>query len=385
MDAELIALNENQTWSIVHLPKRKVPVGCKWVYKVKFNANGSIERYKSRLDAKGYTQTEGIDYFATFSPVAKIITVRVLEAIKGCHLEQLEINNAFLHGDLNEEVSMSLAPANPLVPHYQAATRILRYLKTFPAKGILFYSSSSLVLNGFADSDWARCPDTRKSISWKSKKQNTVSRSSTEAEYWALASLTCEIQWLTCSKNLISVLLNRLQFSVMVQSGHTSETTKDKTVRVQTRSIADIPQKHNGVNLWCALDNTKRLWSTLGRRKRLWYGLDRIKRLCGVPPRQHKETVMQEGTALAQMRRRDLIKWYVELQNEKNKYRSIEEPAQEVNVIKAIVECLVQREGHLIVVDDDGKLAAVEAAGIEQSALVSINDRILAVTFNYSI
>ncbi|CAJ2661935.1 unnamed protein product [Trifolium pratense] len=238
MDAELIALNENQTWSIVHLPKRKVPVGCKWVYKVKFNANGSIERYKSRLDAKGYTQTEGIDYFATFSPVAKIITVRVLEAIKGCHLEQLEINNAFLHGDLNEEVSMSLAPGysndpsmvyklhtslyglkqatNPLVPHYQAATRILRYLKTFPAKGILFYSSSSLVLNGFADSDWARCPDTRKSISWKSKKQNTVSRSSTEAEYWALASLTCEIQWLTCSKNLISVLLNRLQFSVMV-------------------------------------------------------------------------------------------------------------------------------------------------------------------------
>ncbi|CAJ2661936.1 unnamed protein product [Trifolium pratense] len=94
---------------------------------------------------------------------------------------------------------------------------------------------------------------------------------------------------------------------------------------------------------------------------------------------------MQEGTALAQMRRRDLIKWYVELQNEKNKYRSTEEPAQEVNVIKAIIECLVQREGHLIVVDDDGKLAAVEAAGIEQSALVSITDRILAVTFNYSI
>lgn len=98
--------------------------------------------------------------------------------------------------------------SHPLIPHYQAAIKILRYLKLFPAKGILFSSACELKLYGFADSDWARCPDTRRSttgfcvllgsslLCWKSKKQNTVSRSSTEAEYRALASLTCELQWL---------------------------------------------------------------------------------------------------------------------------------------------------------------------------------------------
>lgn len=96
--------------------------------------------------------------------------------------------------------------AKPLAPHYQAATRILRYLKSALAKGVFFSAASSLKLYGFADSDWARCPETRKSITgfcvifgsslicWKSKKQNNVSRSSTKAEYRALASLSCELQ-----------------------------------------------------------------------------------------------------------------------------------------------------------------------------------------------
>ena len=58
MDSEIQALENNHTWDVTTLPPGKLPIGCKWVYKVKFNLDGSVERYKSRLVAKGYTQRE---------------------------------------------------------------------------------------------------------------------------------------------------------------------------------------------------------------------------------------------------------------------------------------------------------------------------------------
>jgi len=113
MQVELQALEQTGTWNFVDLPPNVKPIGCRWVFKIKRHADGSIERYKACLVAKGYTQVEGLDYFDTFSPVAKLTTVRLiiaLASINHWHLHQLDVNNAFLHGDLQENVFMTLPP-----------------------------------------------------------------------------------------------------------------------------------------------------------------------------------------------------------------------------------------------------------------------------------
>ena len=110
---EIAALVKNGTWNVIELPPGKKSVGCKWVFTVKHKADGSIERYKARLVAKGFTQSYGIDYQETFAPVAKLNTIRVLLSIaanKDWPLYQLDVKNAFLNGDLEEEVYMDIPP-----------------------------------------------------------------------------------------------------------------------------------------------------------------------------------------------------------------------------------------------------------------------------------
>nr|GFC04439.1 putative reverse transcriptase, RNA-dependent DNA polymerase [Tanacetum cinerariifolium] len=113
MDVEMDALMRNETWEKCVLPHGKKHVGCRWIFIVKYKPDGAIDRYKARLVAKGYTQTYGIDYFETFSPVAKIDTIRVLFSMasnQGWPLHQFDVKNAFLHGDLKEEVYMEAPP-----------------------------------------------------------------------------------------------------------------------------------------------------------------------------------------------------------------------------------------------------------------------------------
>lgn len=113
MEKEIKALNDNKTWDIVELPPGKKPIGCKWVYKTKLHADGTLERCKARLVAKGFTQQYGVDYDETFSPVIKMSSVRCLIALAASRkwpLFQLDVNNAFLHGDLTEEVYMQIPP-----------------------------------------------------------------------------------------------------------------------------------------------------------------------------------------------------------------------------------------------------------------------------------
>ena len=103
MQAELQALEENHTWNIVPYPSTVKPIGSKWVFSIKLRSDGSLDRYKDRLVALGNKQEYGVDYEETFVPVAKMTTVRTILAIvasQSWRLHQIDVKNAFLHGDL---------------------------------------------------------------------------------------------------------------------------------------------------------------------------------------------------------------------------------------------------------------------------------------------
>ena len=109
MKKEVDSLHDNSVWELVELPADRKAVGSKWVFKMKTNADGSIERFKARLVAQGFSQQEGLDYDETFSPVVRSESVRsviALAAMNGLRLHQMDITTAFLHGDLEEEVYM---------------------------------------------------------------------------------------------------------------------------------------------------------------------------------------------------------------------------------------------------------------------------------------
>ena len=110
---EMQALDDNDMWDLVPLPTSKKAIGCRWVFAVKFNLDGSVARLKARLVTKGYAQTYGVDYSDTFSHVAKLTSVRLFISLIASYdwdLHELDIRNAFLHGDLQNEVYMEQPP-----------------------------------------------------------------------------------------------------------------------------------------------------------------------------------------------------------------------------------------------------------------------------------
>ncbi|KAK1611308.1 hypothetical protein QYE76_034981 [Lolium multiflorum] len=213
MQDEYDALLANHTWHLVPPSSRRNIIDCKWVYRIKKNADGTIDRYKARLVAKVFKQRYGIEYEDTFSPVVKAATIRLVLSIsvsRGWSLRQLDVNNAFLHGVLKEEVYMKQPPcfessANPayvfkldkalyglkqaprarsivgalqyltltkpdlsfsvnkVCQYLHAATtfhrtvvkRILRYIHGTRTIGLTFLKSSCTLLSVYSDADWA--------------------------------------------------------------------------------------------------------------------------------------------------------------------------------------------------------------------------------------
>ncbi|KAE8696738.1 Aminomethyltransferase [Hibiscus syriacus] len=114
VQSEYDAILKNNTWSLVKLPACRIPVGCKWLFKLKRNLDGSVNRYKASLIAKGYSQVSGYDFTDTFSPVVKFSTFNVVLALavsNDWELRHVDVNNAFLNGDLDERALYGLRQA----------------------------------------------------------------------------------------------------------------------------------------------------------------------------------------------------------------------------------------------------------------------------------
>ncbi|GJZ61983.1 ribonuclease H-like domain-containing protein [Tanacetum coccineum] len=235
-----------------------------WLFKHKFHADGTLSRYKARLVANGSSQQLGVDFDEMFSLVVKPTTIHMVLSLavsRKWPINQLDVKNAFLNGDLYETVYMHQPPSfvdarfpnhvcrlqrslyglkqaprawfqrfadlsyvvqqvcpymhDPMEPHFAALKRILRYVRGTVDFGLQLYAFATTSLVGYTDADWAGCPFTRRStsgyydflgdnlLSWSAKRQHTISRSSTEAEYRGVANVVVETAWL---RNLLREL-----------------------------------------------------------------------------------------------------------------------------------------------------------------------------------
>ncbi|KAK1613923.1 hypothetical protein QYE76_019440, partial [Lolium multiflorum] len=167
MKSEMGSIYDNQVWTLVDLPDSRKAVENKWIFKRKTDADGNITVYKARLVAKGFRQIQGVNYDETFSPVAKLKSVRILLAIAAFfdyEIWQMDVKTVFLNGDIEEEL-------------YMVQPKCFVDPKNADKSGYVF------ILNGAA-------------VSWMSSKQCTVARSSTESEYIVASEASSEAVWI---------------------------------------------------------------------------------------------------------------------------------------------------------------------------------------------
>eukprot|EP00253_Pinus_taeda_P026804 PITA_26804 len=189
MEEEYNSLPENQTWNLVPLPSRRKLVQCKWVYRSKSVADGQITTQKATLVAKGFQQVDGIDYDDTFALVGNMDSIHLALAITGAYgweVYQTYVKNAFLHGDLSEEIYMEQ-------PHgfIRDSSLVCRLKKSLyglneaPRACIDHKSTSEYSLS-------LGCGP----IYWSSKNQAAISLSSTKTEYRRVVNITIQALWL---------------------------------------------------------------------------------------------------------------------------------------------------------------------------------------------
>ncbi|XP_073046157.1 uncharacterized protein [Primulina eburnea] len=179
------SLLANGTWVLVHLPPNSKPIGCKWVFRRKYNTDGSLHTFKARLTTKGFRQKEGVDYFDTYAPIVRITSIRALFALASfynLHVHQMDVKTTFLNGELDEKIYMKqpkyfILLGNENKVCYTDASWITSVDENRSASGWIF------TLGGGA-------------ISWASKKQACITHSTMESEFSALAAVGKEVEWL---------------------------------------------------------------------------------------------------------------------------------------------------------------------------------------------
>lgn len=151
MHKEIDALELNKTWSVKSLPEDKYMIRCKWVFIIKYNVNGSIECYEFRFVAHSNRQVEGVDYKYFFSTVATMSIVWALlkvVAVKDWELHQMDVRNAFLHDDLDEEVFMKF-PQGFTAPSSNVVCRLKKILYVFKQAPRYWFEKISITLKEY--------------------------------------------------------------------------------------------------------------------------------------------------------------------------------------------------------------------------------------------
>jgi len=134
-------MNSNGVWDLEDIPKGGKTVCCKWVYKIKLDSKGNVERFKARLVAKGFTQREGIDYNEIFSPVSCKDSFRIIMALVAHYdleLHQMDVKMTFLNGDLEENVYMAQPKGFVMEGKERMGCRLKKFIYELKQASVVF-------------------------------------------------------------------------------------------------------------------------------------------------------------------------------------------------------------------------------------------------------
>nr|GEZ23189.1 zinc finger, CCHC-type [Tanacetum cinerariifolium] len=182
IDDEIDSLVSNNTWELLNLPPGSKAIGCRWVFRIKYHIDGSIQTFKATLVIQVFSQIQGIDYFDAYAPVARITLIRLIFALASIYnlpMHQMDVKTAFLNGDLVEEVYMKQSEGFVLPGHENKVCKLKKFLYGLKQAPKQWHDKfdKSILSNGFTHNSSDRCiNETKKflSLCFQMKEMNEV-------------------------------------------------------------------------------------------------------------------------------------------------------------------------------------------------------------------